>query len=56
MSIVVWAQVAVLLMYMSYDVVWDRFCIWVELPVQMKLCPIFVNSVGLLGIHEYSAG
>ena len=29
---------------------------WVELPGQMRLCPIFVNSVGLPDIHEYSAG
>ena len=29
---------------------------WVELPVQMSLCPIFVNSVGSPDIHEYSAG
>ena len=25
--------------------------IWVELPVQRRLCPIFVNSVGLPDIH-----
>ena len=29
---------------------------WVELPVQGRLCPIFVSCVGLLDIHEYSAG
>ena len=29
---------------------------WVELPVQRRLCPIFVSKVGLLDIHEYSAG
>ena len=40
---------------------------WVELPVQRRLCPIFVKSwvpekgtqlcgVWLLDIHEYSAG
>ena len=29
---------------------------WVELPVQMRLCPIFVSDVGLPDIHEYSAG
>ena len=40
---------------------------WVELPVQRRLCPIFGKSwvpekgtrwcgVGLLDIHEYSAG
>ena len=21
----------------------DRYCIWVELPVQMRLCPIFLK-------------
>ena len=25
-------------------------------PLQRRLCPIFVNDVGLPGIHEYSAG
>ena len=29
---------------------------WVELPVQGRLCPIFVSGVGLPDIHEYSAG
>ena len=29
---------------------------WVELPVQRRLCPIFVSGVGLPDIHEYSAG
>ena len=33
-----------------------RCCIWVELPVQRRLCPIFVKNVGLLDIHEYSVG
>ena len=33
-----------------------RFCIWVELPVQKRLCPIFVKNVGLPDIHEYSVG
>ena len=33
-----------------------RFCIWVELPVQKRLCPIFVKNVGSLDVHEYSAG
>ena len=56
MSIGLWAQVAVLLINMSSDVDWDRFCIWVELLVQRRLCPIFVNTVGLPDIHEYSAG
>ena len=29
-----------------------RFCIWVELPVQRRLCPIFVRNVGSPDIHE----
>ena len=29
---------------------------WVELPVQRRLCPVFVSGVGLPDIHEYSAG
>ena len=33
-----------------------QVCIWVELPVQRRLCPIFVNNVGLPDVHEYSAG
>ena len=42
-----------------YIDVWDRlcrFCIWVELPVQRRLCPIFVKNVGSSDIDEYSAG
>ena len=33
-----------------------RFCIWVELPVQMRLCPIFVRNVGSPDIHECFRG
>ena len=33
-----------------------RCCIWVELPVQRRLCPILVKNVGSPDIHEYSAG
>ena len=29
---------------------------WVELPVQGRLCPIFVSHVRLPDIHEFSAG
>ena len=29
-----------------------RFCILVELPVQRRLCPIFVRNVGSHDIHE----
>ena len=32
-----------------------RFSIWVELPVQRRLCPIFVRNVESPDIHEYSA-
>ena len=35
---------------------WDRFVPWVELPVQRRLCQIFVSGVELPNIHEYSAG
>ena len=31
-------------------------CIWVELPVQRRLCSIFVRSVGSPDIHEYFRG
>ena len=33
-----------------------RFCIWVELPVQRTLCPIFVRNVGSPDIHECFRG
>ena len=39
----------ILLAFGPYVVVvygWDRFYIWVELPVQRRLCPIFVSGVG----------
>ena len=29
---------------------------WVELPVQGRLCPIFVSQVRLPDIHEFSEG
>ena len=35
---------------------WDRFCIWVELPLKRRLCPIFLSDVGLPDIQEYSGG
>ena len=54
-----WAQVAVLnhncyIGLFGTDLC--RFCIWVELPVQRRLWPIFVKNVGLPDNHEYSAG
>ena len=52
------AQVAIILLACAPYVVivncWDRFCT-VELPVQKRLCPIFVSGAGLPDIHEYSA-
>ena len=33
-----------------------RFCIWVELPVQRRLCPIFVRNAGSPDIHECFRG
>ena len=33
-----------------------RCCIWVELPVQRRLCSILVKNVGSPDFHEYSAG
>ena len=33
-----------------------RFCIWVELPVQRRLCLIFVRNVGSPDIQEYFRG
>ena len=41
MSIVVWAQVVVLLMYMSYDVVWDRLCTLGRAPRTKETLPDF---------------
>ena len=42
--------------YIGYIVLFGtsicRFCIWVELPVQMRLCPIFMRIVGSPDIHE----
>ena len=50
------------LFYSHVDPVWSLlfvgtgFVPWVELPIQSRLCPIFVSGVGLPDIHEYSAG
>ena len=37
-------------------VIGTGYVLGVELPIQRRLCPIFVSSVGLPDIHEYSAG
>ena len=55
----VWAQVAVVNNKLLYWTVWDRIMqvlYLVELPVQKRLCPIFVKNVWSPDIHEYSAG
>ena len=47
--------------YSHMDPVWSLLIVgtcfvpWVELPVQRRLCQIFVRGVGLPDIHEYSA-
>ena len=60
MSIDAGAQVAItLLAFGPCEVIvifGTDYVLWVELPIQRRLCPIFVNSVGLPDIHEYSAG
>ena len=60
MSIDAGAQVAIILLAFGPCEVIVNFgtvyVFWVELLVQRRLCPIFVSSVGLPDIHEYSAG
>ena len=63
MSSDAWAQVAI---FTHFNCIWTRCgrcelfgigCVpWVEFPVQMRLCPIFVSGVELPDIHEYYAG
>ena len=54
------AQVAIIILacgpYVVIVIIGTGFVHWVELPVQMRLYPIFMSGVGLLDIHEYSAG
>ena len=35
---------------------WAGCVSWVELPIQRRLCPIFMSGVGLPDIHEHSTG
>ena len=43
-------------MYMSSDVDVGTGGSWAELPVQRRLCLIFISGVMLPDIHEYSHG
>ena len=43
---------AVLLMHLDFDVVGTGYVLRVELPVQRRLCPIFVRDVRSPDIHE----
>ena len=53
------AQVAIILLAFGpcvvIVIVGTGFVLWVELPVQRRLCPIFVSGVRLPDIHDYSA-
>ena len=40
----------------SLLIVGTSFVPWVELPIQRRLCPIFMSGVGLPDIHEHSTG
>ena len=48
--------------YSHMDSVWSLLIVvtgfipWVELPVQKKLCPIFISDVELPNIYEYFTG
>ena len=60
MSVDAGAQVAIISLacgpYEVILIVGRGYVPWVELPVQRRLCPIFVSGVGLPDIHEYSVG
>ena len=58
MSIDAWAQMAILLTCVPGVVVVNclgHVVFWVELPIQKRLCSIFMSGVGLPDIHEYFA-
>ena len=40
----------------SLLIVGTGFVPWVELPIQRRLCPIFMSGVGLPDIHDDSIG
>ena len=47
---------AILLIYLDFDVVGTGYVLRVELPVQKRFCPIFVGDVGSPDIHECFRG
>ena len=58
-SIEAWVQVAILLARGPAVVIVNclgQVVFGVDLPIQRRLCPIFMSGVGLPDIHEYSAG
>ena len=52
MDSVVWAQEAVFIHIYLRILMLGQVCSWVELPVQRRLCPIFVREVGSPDLHE----
>ena len=60
MSIDAGVQVAIIILTCGpcvvIVIVGTGFVPWVEFLIQRRLCPIFMSSVGLPDIHEYSAG
>ena len=53
MSIGLCAQEAV---FTHMNVDWDMDVLWVELPIQMRLCPILLRNVKSPDIHECFRG
>ena len=56
MGSVVWAQEAVFIHIYILMLMLGQVCSWVELPVQRRLCPIFVREVGSPDLHECFLG
>ena len=57
MSIDVGAQVAIIYSCTCLmRLMLGQVVVWVELPIQKILCPIFVSGVRLPDIHKYSTG
>ena len=56
MGSIVWAQEALFIHIYLLMLMLGYVCSWVELPVQRKLCPIFVREVGLFDLHECFRG